>query len=179
MSPSDPYRTPLAWTPKTAFVLLAVAGLFGSAPALADKVRDFTDAADVSKGCDLIPYSYERGQCKKHKSYVDKYCKNKPVSCSNINLKDTRAEKMVEERLENHRQCLSHREQVQETFSDALNKVKRETRNRDAKIAAAAEQIVENIQKGARDHEKATRDAKEGVKACEDMKESLPEMTGR
>ena len=65
------------------------------------------------------------------------------------------------------RQCLEARDAVQEVFRDARSAAQSVS---DAEIKPFANRLIEFWEKGARDHEEASRTVKEGIEYCEKCK---------
>lgn len=78
-------------------LVVLVFSLFSNSLAVADKADDFKDAA-TKTGCESIPYSDQRNQCRSQQAYVDEWCKGSrgPTSCT-PNAKVTLINKQVTE----------------------------------------------------------------------------------
>ena len=130
--------------------------------ALAEDVSDF-NRAKSNKDCDSIPYESLRNNCKDYQQRVDDWCKNssRPIRCDQD--LDRRNRDEISKRIDNGEKCVEYRKKVAEIFTDAKNRVGRES---DPAIRPIADELYRIYERGEDGHKNSIREYEQAVFNC-------------
>lgn len=150
------------------YVKLIIVATFalGVSVVFADKLSDFRDAVKAGrdgKGCESIPYSDLRSNCKTEDSNVDEWCEGKrgPTTCVSEDL--TRKAKWAVEKAKRDVEELKEKKNKLES-----DKSRASTDDEKNKIAKDIEQVERAIYEGGKDVDQAERDLEARKKLVED-----------
>lgn len=135
--------------PKCAEFVIPLFVLFASSVADADKLDDFKDAASRS-GCEAVPYSSERSDCKSRQSDKDALCRD--FSCSRGD-----AEKLLEKYKDKKRSLEEARARKNESAVRDLENVVKEIDERLREQRSAAEGRIRRAEDCVSAREKVQR----------------------